>query len=201
MYSLPQTPDLDKKEDVFLANTLRTLKYLSPSLCPKDRFQHFFIQSISHFLPPLTTPMASSEISRLQHLYLNYGANVLTSVPTSSGHSCLHPNSDPFCTQLSYVAFLSSCHSSSHKRLWCLPEVAGVTCKHLSLEIRVSHEWDSPQVLDCISHHSPPTLCTPGRPASSLEQDPHLHALLPVLPPSSSAQPACFYPILHAQLT
>ena len=38
---------------------------LSLSVCSQDRLQHFFIQNISHFLPPFTTPMVTSEISHL----------------------------------------------------------------------------------------------------------------------------------------
>lgn len=128
---------------------------MSLSVCPQNKFQYFFIQRV--LLPPLTIPMISSEVSHIFVIsYLDYGGNFLTDVPISSGHSCPLSNSDPSCTQIDHIVFLSSCHFCGHDRLWCLPGVGGVICRNLGLAIRDPlHEWNSPQLLDYIFHHSP----------------------------------------------
>lgn len=150
---------------------------------------------------PLPFPPSAVKCHTFIILHLDHGSHFLTGVPISSGHPCSIPNSDPSCTHISHIVFLSSCHSCAYERFGCLPGVNGVICTHLSLAIR-----DPPRTgLTPTAGLYFPSLSFPHF-ALQAGQPPlwsRIPTSMPFFPPLFlPPMPLCrFYPILQTQVT
>lgn len=115
---------------------------LSLSVCSQDSCSTLLhSKHLSNSSSP-TTPTVISEIS---HTLASMVINSLYDDAISSGYTCPYPNSDSFCTQVSHIISLSSCHSF----FWIIQKGFDVpqgwwnnTYTPLSLEIPVLNAWD-----------------------------------------------------------
>lgn len=73
------------------------------------------LKSLTSFLLPFPWPVVKSHTFII--LCLDHSSDFLTGVPISNGHASGHPNSDPSCTQISYILFLSFSFFWSQKAL------------------------------------------------------------------------------------
>lgn len=149
-------------------------------------------------LPSLPFPWSAVKFHAFIILHLDDGNNFLTGVPISSGHPQLWPTLHtnqlyrfPFI--LSFLWLRKVLVSS--RGGWSNMQAPQFSNQGSSMNGTHANCW-TVFLITLL-----PTLCTPGRSASSLEQNSHLHAFLPTTLPSSNAFVPYFYPILQAQLT